>query len=77
MERQIWKNGEKDKGNRKMSRRKKGDIIKCFSVDEAEVYCSGLIKDGYDIRTNYIPCEMSYNILILKDLREAADEKED
>lgn len=54
-------------------RLKKGDIIKCLSVDEAEVYCSGLIKDGYDIRTNYIPSEMAYNILILKDLREAAD----
>ena len=54
-------------------RLKKGDIIKRLSADDAEVYCSGLIKDGYDIRTNYIPCEMSYNILILKDLREAAD----
>lgn len=58
-------------------RLKKGDIIKRLSVDEAEVYCSGLIKDGYDIRTNYIPCEMSYNILILKDLRETADENQD
>ena len=60
-----------------MSRLKKGDIIKCWSVDEAEVYCSGLIRDGYDIRTQYIPWEMSYNILIIKDLREAADENQD
>lgn len=60
-----------------MSRLKKGEIIKCLSVDEAEVFCSGLIRDGYDIRTQYIPWEMSYNILILKDLREAADEKKD
>lgn len=60
-----------------MSRLKKGDIIKCLSVDKAEVFCSGLIRDGYDIRTQYIPWEMSYNILIIKDLREAADENQD
>ena len=60
-----------------MSRLKKGKIIKCLSIDKAEAFCSGLIRDGYDIRTQYIPWEMSYNILIIKDLREAADEKKD
>lgn len=60
-----------------MSRLKKGKIIKCLSIDKAKAFCSELIRDGYDIRTQYIPWEMSYNILILKDLREAADEKKD
>lgn len=57
-----------------MSRLKKGDTIKCLSSEEADFYCRELIRDGYYIETQYIPCEMSYNILILKDLREAADE---
>ena len=37
MEREIWEKREKDKGDREMSRLKKGDIIECFNSDELKI----------------------------------------
>ena len=72
MEREIWKKREKDKGDREMSRLKKGDIIECFNSDELEITEEGLINDGYGFKTAYDMIRMRWKILITE-VREAAD----
>lgn len=54
---------------------KKRKTKRCLSIDEAEAYCSELIRAGYDFLTMYIPSEMSWVFLITNDRREAADDR--
>lgn len=74
MEREIWKKREKDKGDRKMSRLKKGDTIECFNLDELEITEEGLTNDGYGFKTAYDMIKMRWKIRITE-VREAADEQ--
>ena len=55
-----------------MDRLKKGDIIKCFSLDELRVTEEGLINDGYGFIESYDIVSMSWKIKITE-VREAAD----
>ena len=64
MEREIWKKREKDKGDREVSRLKKGDTIECFNHDELEITEEGLTKDGYGFVETYDMTTMKWKIRI-------------
>ena len=64
MEGEIWEKREKDKGDREVSRLKKGDTIECFNHDELEITEEGLTKDGYGFVETYDMTTMKWKIRI-------------
>ena len=64
MEGEIWEKREKDKGDREMSRLKKGDIIECFNLDELKITEEGLTNDGYGFAETYDMTTMKWKIRI-------------
>lgn len=56
-----------------MSKLKKGDTIRCQSLDEAKVYMEGLNNDGYEASSQFDIRTKDYILTITKD-KEAADD---
>lgn len=52
---------------------KKGDTIRCQSLDEAKVYMEGLNNDGYEASSQFDIRTKDFILTITKD-KEAADE---
>ena len=56
-----------------MSRLKKGDTIRCQSLDEVRVYLEGVKNDGYEAYYEFDIRTHEYVLIITED-KEAADE---
>lgn len=58
-----------------MSKLKKGDTIRCQSLDEAKVYFEGLMNEGYEVTSVFNFKSMEYILTITKGKEtEATDE---